>query len=135
MLNKPLTHKQVSPRLVQLGAWRDAAERLVFYSNAYHWSNSITLWILLNALDTAITWLCLSLGMSEENPFLEVAAQTHGEGFMLSGKMILALLIGVLLWRRGTRRMKGGLNLGMTLIVIMNCLLVGGPLWSLNYLA
>ena len=134
MLNKPLTHKQVSPRLVQLGAWRDAAERLVFSSNDRHWSNSITIWILLNALDTAITWECLLIGMREANPFLGLAAQTHGEGFMLLGKMVLALLLGVLVWRHGTRRLKGMLNLGMALVVITNCLLVGRALWMLYYL-
>jgi len=134
MLSKPLTHKQVGPKLSQSGAWRDAAERLVFSLDDRHWTNSITIWILLNALDVAITWLCLSLGMSEANPFLKVAAQTHGEVFMLFGKMALASLIGVLVWRRGTRRLKGGLNLGMALVVITNCLFVGRTLWSLSTL-
>jgi len=134
MLSKPLTHKQVGSNQPQLGVWRDAAERLVFSLDDRHWTNSITIWILLNALDTTITWLCLSLGMSEVNPFLKVAAQTHGDGFMLFGKMALASLIGVLVWRRGTHRLKGGLNLGMALIVITNCLFVGRTLWSLSYL-
>ena len=119
---------------MQLRSWSGVAERPVFSRDDRHWSNSIALWMSLNALDATITWLCLSLGMSEANQFLSIAAQTYGEGFMLITKMSLALLLGILVWRRGIRRMKGGLNLFMALIVILNCLLVWRPLWSLTYI-
>lgn len=117
---------------MQWNSWRDVIERLVFSLDDRHWSNSITVWISLNALDTAISWLGLSLGMSEANRFLHLAAQTYGVGFMLIAKMSLALLLGILVWKRGSRRMKGSLNLGMASIVIVNCLLMWRPLWLLT---
>ena len=118
-----------SSRLRELG---DGAERLVFSSGDRHWTNSFMLWISLNVVDAAITWQCLSIGGYEANPFLRLAALTHGDGLMLVGKLVLALLIGALVWRRGTRRLKGFLNLGMTLVLIANCVLICKWLWSLN---
>jgi hypothetical protein len=96
------------------------------------WVNSFRLWISLNAVDAIVTSLCLSLGMSEANPFLRIAAVTHGTAPMLGLKMLLALLIGVLVWKRGSRRMRTALNIGMALILIANCILVCKPLWSMN---
>ena len=96
------------------------------------WVNSFRLWLSLNALDATVTGLCLSLGMSEANPFLKMAALTHGTAPMLALKMALALLIGLLVWKRGPRRMKSALNMGMALILIANCILVSMPLWGLT---
>lgn len=99
-----------------------------------HWTNSFTLWMSLNIADMAITWLCLSLGMSEANPFLDMAIETHGVGSMPVVKISLALMIGLIVWRRGSLRMKGALNLGITLVLIVTCALVCLPLWSLALL-
>ena len=99
-----------------------------------HWSNSFTLWMSLNIADMAITWICLSRGMSEANPFLKMAITTDGAGIMLMVKISLALLIGLLVWRRASLRIKSALNLGIALVVIANCALVWRPFWSLALL-
>lgn len=135
ILNNLPGHKQAGSELLGLGSWKDGVERWVFPLEDEHWGSSITVWLLLNILDTGTTWLCLSLGMSEANPFLGLAAQTYSDGFMLLAKMSLALLLGILVWGRGGRRMKAGLNLGMALVVIANCVLVGRPLWLLGLAA
>ena len=96
------------------------------------WVNSFKLWISLNALDATVTGLCLALGMSEANPFLKMAAVTHGDAPMLALKMTLALLLGVVVWKRGTRRMRSVLNIGMSLILIANSALIFRPLWLMN---
>jgi hypothetical protein len=85
----------------------------------------------LNVADMAITWLCLSRGMNEGNPFLKMALGVHGVAFMLILKMGLALLIGLLVWRKGSPLIKSALNLGLVLILIANCALVCRPFWSL----
>jgi hypothetical protein len=87
--------------------------------------------MLLNIADMATTWLCLSRGMAEGNPFLKMAIATHGVGIMLVVKISLALLIGLLVWRRGPLRMRSALNLGMALVLIATCALVYRPFWSL----
>src|SRR4030042_4645798 len=104
-------------------------ERL-FSVDDNHWSNSFTLWMSLNIADIAITWLCLSRGMSEGNPFLKIAMAIHGRGIMLAVKISLALLIGLLVWRRGPLHMRSALNLCMVLVLITTCALVCRTLWS-----
>ena len=96
------------------------------------WVNSFKLWISLNALDATVTGLCLALGMSEANPFLKMAAVTHGNVPMLALKMTLALLLGIIIWRRGSRRLRSALNTGMALILIANSVLIFRPLWLMN---
>lgn len=125
-------HPEASSLSVHLDAWRDVVKKRVFDSKEGHWSSSLTVWLILNCLDAAITWLCLSEGMTEANPFLTLAIQTGGLRFMIAAKISLALLFGILIWGRGRHFLKSGLNLGMALIVIVNCLLVAGPYWSLN---
>jgi hypothetical protein len=88
----------------------------------------------LNIADMAITWLCLSRGMYEGNPFLKMAIAIHGVDFMLMVKMSLTLLIGLLVWRKGPLRVKSALNLGIALVLIANCALVCRPFWSLALL-
>ena len=105
------------------------AERYLFALDAAHWTNSFSLWIVLNCVDSAITWQILSLGGREINPFLNLIAQIYGDGGMLAGKMALAVLLGILVWRKGSRRMKSALNLGINLVVIVNCALLFRPMW------
>lgn len=125
-------HPEASSLSVHLDAWRAVAKRRVFGSKEGHWSSSLTVWLILNCLDAAITWLCLSEGMTEANPFLTLAIQTGGLSFMIAVKTSLALLLGILIWKRGNHLLNNALNVGMTLIVILNCLLVAIPFWSLN---
>jgi Domain of unknown function (DUF5658) len=72
--------------------------------------------------------------MYEGNPFLKMVIATDGVGFMLVVKMSLALLIGLLVWRRGPPHMKSALNLGIALVLIVTCALVWRPFWSLALL-
>ena len=123
---------EASSLSVHLDAWRDVAKRRVFSSKEGHWSSSLTVWLILNCIDAAITWLCLSEGMTEANPFLILAIQTGGLRFMIAVKISLALLIGILIWKRGNHLLNNALNVGMTLIVILDCLQVAIPFWSIN---
>jgi hypothetical protein len=82
----------------------------------------------------AITWLCLNRGMHEANPFLKMAIAIHGVYIMLIVKIILALLVGLLVWRRGPPHMKSALNLCICVVLITNCVLVWRPFWSLALL-
>jgi hypothetical protein len=123
---------EASSLSVHPDAWREAAKRRVFGSKEGHWSSSLTVWLIFNCLDAAITWLCLSEGMTEANPFLTLAIQTGGLRFMIAVKISLALLLGILIWKRGNHLVNNVLNMGMAFIVILNCLLVAIPLWSLN---
>lgn len=110
-----------SPLLGLARAWGAGAGRLLLSPRDRHWTNSLPLWLALNALDSMVTWYTLSLGGYEANPVLRLAGHTHGDAAMLAVKMSLALLIGLLVWRRGSRRLRGTLNLGMSLVIIANC--------------
>jgi len=121
-----------SPWSQRLRVWGVAAERLVFSLDERHWTNSLALWVSLNALDSALTWQTVSLGGYEANPFLKLATQSYGDAFMLVMKMALALLFGVLVWRIGSRRFRSVLNLGMSLVVITNCIFLCRPMWLLH---
>ncbi|UCC59751.1 MAG: hypothetical protein JSV02_08385 [Dehalococcoidia bacterium] len=116
----------------RLRVWGLPAEKYLFSLDETHWTNSFALWIVLNSVDSAITWRILSLGGSEVNPFLSLAAQTYGYDYMLAGKMMLAVLLGMLVWRKGSRRLKSTLNLGINLVVIINCCLLFQPMWLLH---
>ena len=115
-----------------LHTWGQRVERLIFSKDERHWTNSFVLWISLNFMDAAITWYSLSLGAYEVGPFLRFAAQTHGDIWMLLIKMALALLFGILVWSKGSRRLKGILNTGMSLVVIVNCVFVCRMIWWLE---
>ena len=111
--------------------WGLTAERLLFSLDRSHWTNSFALWVMLNGADALLTWQCMSIGGHELNPFLGLAMQTHGDVAMLFGKMALAVLFGALVWRWGSRRLKSTLNLGMNVVVIVNCLFLLKPMWLL----
>jgi hypothetical protein len=72
--------------------------------------------------------------MHEANPFLKMALAIHGVYIMLMVKISLALLVGLLVWRRGPPLIKSALNLGLVLILITNCVLVWRQFWSLALL-
>ena len=108
-------------------------ERLILSPDERHWTYSFAMWILLNFMDAAVTWNSLSLGASEVGPFLRFASQTHGDIWMLLIKMGLALLFGILIWSKGSRRLKGILNIGMSLIVIVNCVFLCWLIWWLEF--
>ena len=105
---------------------------LIISADEAHWSNSFGAWLALNAIDTFVTWLCLSKGMLEANLFPKLAMVTYGRDFMMAAKMGLALLIGILVWKRSPSVFRGILNLGMAIILIVNCIFVGEQLWFLN---
>ncbi|MFC1848558.1 DUF5658 family protein [Chloroflexota bacterium] len=109
-----------------------AAERVLFARDRSHWTNSFVLWVTLNGVDSLLTWQHMSIGGHELNPFLGLAIQTYGEGAMLIGKMALAVLFGTLVWRWGSHRLKSTLNLGMNVVVIVNCLFLLKPMWLLH---
>jgi hypothetical protein len=119
-----------NPLLGLARAWGAGAGRLVLSPRERHWTNSLTLWLVLNAFDSAVTWYTLSLGGYEANPVLRLASYAHGDAVMLAVKMALALLIGLLVWRRGSRRLRGTLNLGMSLVVIANCAMLLQRVWQ-----
>jgi hypothetical protein len=119
----------VNPLLGLARTWGTGAGRFVLSPRERHWTNSLALWLVLNALDSIVTWYTLSLGGHEANPALRLASYAHGDVIMLAVKMALALLIGLLVWRRGSRRLRGTLNLGMSLVVIANCTMVLQPIW------
>jgi len=108
------------------------AGRLVLSPNERHWTNSLSMWLVLNALDSLVTWHTLSLGGFEANPALRLASYAHGDAIMLAVKMALALLIGLLVWKRGSPRLRGTLNLGMSLVIIANCAMLMLPTWQGN---
>ncbi|MDY6892361.1 MAG: DUF5658 family protein [Chloroflexota bacterium] len=95
--------------------------------------DSFALWLLLNSLDVAITWLGFLLGMQEGNPFLRIAADTYGPAIMLLMRITLAVLLGILVWKREslTFNLKILLNTGMFVVILVNCVLVGVQLWHL----
>ncbi len=132
MIDQVSQQTQARQPFSRLRKWGDGAERLVLSPDNRHWTNSFILWLSLNILDCLTTWQCLAIGGYETNPFLQLAARTHGDGLMLAGKFTLAFLIGIMVWNRGSRRLKGLLNLGMTLVLITNCVLLCKPLWLLN---
>lgn len=121
-----------SPVLGLARTWGAGAGRFVLSPRERHWTNSLPLWLTLNALDSMITWYTLSLGGYEANPVLRLVGYAHGDAIMLAVKMSLALLIGLLVWRRGSRRLRGTLNLGMTLVIIANCAMLLQPIWQGN---
>ncbi len=132
MATRNSTQTTAIPVIGRFREWSAATEKIMLSPRAEHWTNSLTLWMALNALDSMTTWQALSLGGYEANPTLGLAAATYGDVPMLAGKMALALLIGILVWMRGPRRVKGLLNLGMTLVIITNCLLLLRPMWLVN---
>ncbi len=132
MATRNSTSATAIPVIGRFRAWSAATERITLSSRARHWTNSLALWLALNALDSMTTWQALSLGGYEANPTLGLAADTYGDAPMLAGKMALALLIGILVWMRGPCRLKGLLNLGMALVIITNCLLLLRPMWLVN---
>jgi len=135
MLNNASERKESSAWSAPVYRWIDSARRLFSSADKAHWSNSLGAWLALNALDTLVTGLCLSRGMREANLFPHLAIETYGTGFMIAAKMGLALLVGILIWKLGPLHLRASLNVGMSLILIVNCILVGGPLWSLNLVA
>lgn len=132
MIEEVSQHIPARPWSSRLHDWGDGVERRIFSLDDRHWTYSFILWVSLNILDCATTWQCLLIGGYEANPFLRLAADTHGDGLMFVVKLTLALLLGAVVWRKGTRRLKGFLNMGMTLVLIANCVLVFKPLWLLN---
>ncbi|MBE0479906.1 MAG: hypothetical protein IBX68_02895 [Dehalococcoidia bacterium] len=115
--------------LPQLSA---SAARLIWGEDDSGWGHSQATWITLHFVDSVLTWIAVSMGMYELNPFLALAAGTYGVGMMLWGKMTLAILIGLMIWNRVSHRVKGTLNMCMAGAVIANSLFVGAHLWLIH---
>jgi hypothetical protein len=109
-----------------------SAARLLWGEGERSWGNSLAMWIALHFLDSVLTWIGISMGMYELNPFLLLAADTYGVGLMLWGKMSLAILIGLIVWNRAAYRLKAILNMCMAGVIIVNSLFVGAPLWLIH---
>jgi len=75
----------------------------------------------LNMLDARLTGAALVLGASELNP---IAATGFGNSMLLKGLISLAIVIVLLLFKRG--RLLRLLSLGMLLVVLWN----GFAIWS-----
>ncbi len=75
----------------------------------------------LNILDARLTGTALVLGASELNP---IAATGFGGSMLLKGLLALAIVIALVLLKRG--RLLKPLDLGMFLIVLWN----GLAIWS-----
>jgi hypothetical protein len=102
--------------------------------NKHHWTYSLVVWVLANLADCLITWQALSIGGYEANLFLRLAEQTYGDHYLYITKMSLALLLGIFVWGRVHWRVKGFLNLGMSMVVIANCTLLFQPIWQTTML-
>ena len=133
MVEEDSKQSRSDPGLINLQSWGFRAGRLFLPSERDHWTYSFALSICLNTVDSAITWISLSLGAYEAGPFLRFAANTYGDDHMIAVKMLLALLLGILVWRKGSHRLKGILNLGMATIGIVNCVFLCRMLWMHNY--
>jgi len=133
MTEKVSRQTRSSPGLINLSSWGYRAERFLLSRNSRHWTNSLALWITVNVVDSAITWISLSLGSYEAGPFLRFAAQNYGNDSVILVKMVLALLIGILVWKNGSYRLKGFLNLGMTAIALVNCIFLCRLMWMHNF--
>ena len=75
----------------------------------------------LNILDARLTGTALVLGASELNP---IAATGFGSSMLLKGLLALAIVMALVLLRRG--RLLKPLGLGMLLVVLWN----GFAIWS-----
>ena len=78
----------------------------------------------LNMLDAQLTGTALVLGASELNP---IAATGFGSSMLLKGLTSLAIVIALVLLKRG--RVLKPLDLGMLLIVLWN----GLAIWSFHF--
>jgi hypothetical protein len=119
-------------QLAGSSTWLEGIRRVVLSTDERHWSNSLGMWLALNALDAVTTWLCLSAGMCEANPLLGLISRAGGDSTMLVGKMLLAVLVGLVVWRVGTCSVRGLLNLGMSIVLIINCFFAWKVFWLLN---
>ena len=82
-------------------------------------------WIILNGLDAILTWVSLSLGAIEGNPFLSTLNDSLGTQHMLLIKFLSAVVIGVIIWQRGRWQMWKFLNWGMVGVVTWNMIIIG----------
>jgi len=80
-----------------------------------------TVFVGLNILDAQLTGTALALGARELNP---IAATGFGSSILLKGLISLAIVIVLLLFKRG--RLLKPLDIGILLIVLWN----GFAVWS-----
>lgn len=74
----------------------------------------IWLWFTLNAMDVAVTWLCIAQGHSEGNPI--ISALGTSISFIIY-KVVLSLLVVGLLAKGNGLHLLRWLNIAMALIV------------------
>ena len=81
---------------------------------------SFQFWIVLNMLDAVQTWVLLSMGGIEGNPFVAGLIHTFGPEQGLLLKVLLATMIGSALLRSSSAGAFKMLNLAMTGVVAWN---------------
>lgn len=84
----------------------------------------LSYWIGLHAADTALTLLGLDLGAIEGNPLLNMVAEHIGYLSTLLGKVLVAGVIGFIVWRLRKRHMLAVMNYAMVCTVVFNMLVI-----------
>lgn len=85
-------------------------------------------WLLLNGLDALLTWLGLHYGAGEGNPGIAFLVDSLGPEGAMALKLVVALIMGGLVWRAKRSGLWKGLNWAMAGVVTWNLLVLGSAL-------